>query len=219
MAYKLIIMKNDRVVREHVLHAAQTPIGRRQHNTVILDDATVSGKHAIIRVSDAQIDIEDLGSTNGTYLNGDALTANQRQDLQLGDRLVIGPYRITVQLEMDDAWADAHLTPTVAKHDFEETYRAGLAKQTRAAVLEIISGVNAGRTLPLTKVVTTIGTPGVGILSLTHRLNAFVLNKVEGDHDITINDETISSEGAKLQDGDRIRMASIEMVFRLLQQG
>lgn len=218
MAYKLIITKSDRVVREHVLQPGQTSIGRRQHNVIRLDDPTVSGKHALIRVEEDRIDIEDLGSTNGTYLNGDLLDKQQRMELQLGDRLVVGPYRIAVQLNMDDAWSEPGFTPTPVqgRSDFNETARAELTVDGRVAALEITSGVNAGRTLPLTKVVTTVGTPGVGILALTHRINTYVVSKVEGEQPITVNDAAIDPAGTTVRDGDRIAMGGIQMVFRLL---
>ncbi|RZS33352.1 FHA domain-containing protein [Corticibacter populi] len=212
MPYKLIISKDDRVLKEHLLPAGQTLVGRRPHNDLVLEDPTVSGKHAIIRVQDDEVEIEDLGSTNGTYVNGDPIA---RQELQLGDRMVIGPYRISLQLQIQDAWANAGSAPSVMPTYFQETSR-GVLGQQQTAFIEITAGPNAGRHLPLTKVVTTIGTPGVGVISLTHRLDGFLLAKVEGEDPVTLNGQPIEGS-VKLKDGDKIQMASIGMVFRLEQ--
>jgi hypothetical protein len=64
-------------------------IGREHDNTVvILDDAFVSAHHVKISVVDGQVLVDDLASRNGTYLNGNRLTDQQR--LRAGDRLQVG---------------------------------------------------------------------------------------------------------------------------------
>ncbi|WP_143326861.1 FHA domain-containing protein [Vandammella animalimorsus] len=219
MAYKLIVTKEDRVMREHALVAPLTHIGRRQHNDLVLEDSTVSGKHAIVRINGAQLDIEDVGSTNGTYVNGDPIPAKVRQDLQLGDRIVIGPYRISVQLQMEGSWDTGQsITPTLTASHFEETQPASaLVARSLPAAIDIATGANAGRRLMLNKIVTTIGSPAVGVLSFTHRPNHYTLTKLEGAQEAFVNDQPIgANKPIQLKDGDRIRMAAIEMVFRLL---
>jgi hypothetical protein len=64
-------------------------IGRETDNTiVIIDDAYISSRHATISVADGHVVIDDLGSRNGTYLNGTRLT--QRQTVHTGDRVQVG---------------------------------------------------------------------------------------------------------------------------------
>lgn len=64
-------------------------IGREDDNSIrILDDAYVSGHHARVTPSDGGVVVDDLGSRNGTYLNGNKLT--DRRPLRIGDRLQIG---------------------------------------------------------------------------------------------------------------------------------
>ncbi|THU03703.1 FHA domain-containing protein [Lampropedia puyangensis] len=214
MAYKLIIMKNDQMLRELPLVKPTTLIGRRQHNDLILDDPTVSGKHAAIYTGESQISIEDLGSTNGTYVNGDAIPAKQPHELGLGDRLVVGSYRISLQMQVSDAWNASSVSPTIAAGSFENTTRHALSQGPSAAI-EILSGINKGRQLLLTKVVTTIGPPGQGVISLTHRLNAYYIKHLEGEQIVRINGQPLQSDNTKLNNGDRIQLAGIEMVFKL----
>ena len=64
-------------------------IGRIKGMEILLDDITVSRKHGIITVEGDDIDIEDIDSTNGIFLNGELIT-NQR--LNPGDRLQIGKF-------------------------------------------------------------------------------------------------------------------------------
>jgi pSer/pThr/pTyr-binding forkhead associated (FHA) protein len=55
---------------------------------VITDDAYISSHHATVSHADGYVVVDDLGSRNGTYLNGAKLT--QRHTLQAGDRIQVG---------------------------------------------------------------------------------------------------------------------------------
>lgn len=66
-------------------------IGRRPYNDLQLDDLTVSGEHALLRVRAGGVSIHDLDSRNGTLVNG--LAVKQR-DLVDGDIVDIGIYRL-----------------------------------------------------------------------------------------------------------------------------
>jgi len=64
-------------------------IGREPDNTIIItDDAYISGHHARVWVSDQHVVIDDRGSKNGTYLNGNRL--DQQRTIQVGDRIQVG---------------------------------------------------------------------------------------------------------------------------------
>jgi len=214
MAYKLLITKNEQVLRELPLTSATTLIGRRQHNDLILDEPTVSGKHAAIYLSDEHVSLEDLESTNGTHLNGVLVAAKKRHELGLGDRIDIGSYRISLQAHITDSWSAESHASTIAVDHF-----SGPTSQppTKSAIgsIEILNGINKGRRLTLTKVVTTIGPPGQGVISLTHRLDAYYIKQVEGEQAITINDKVLPSGSTKLSPGDKIHVAGIEMLFIL----
>ena len=70
-----------------------TVLGRHAGCDVVLDHRDVSRRHALIRTGVRAHEVEDLGSTNGTAVNGDALppgTAGRRV-LRPGDRVEIGP--------------------------------------------------------------------------------------------------------------------------------
>ena len=57
-------------LRTYWLTLSRTTIGRRATNTLVLDDLTVSGEHAVLLVGLQDVVIQDLGSRNGTLLNG-----------------------------------------------------------------------------------------------------------------------------------------------------
>ena len=68
---------------------ATVTIGREADNTIVItDDAYISSHHATISMADGLVVVDDLGSRNGTYLNGAKLT--QRHTVHAGDRIQVG---------------------------------------------------------------------------------------------------------------------------------
>lgn len=69
-------------------------IGKAPHNKVVLNDPTVSGTHAALLARDGGYSIVDLGSSNGTFVNGTRIT-NDAWTLQHGDKLQLGKVLLT----------------------------------------------------------------------------------------------------------------------------
>jgi len=91
---KLKHIINDVVVDEFVMVEGRFTIGRSQSNSLQLDDAMVSGEHAILRFVPNEympemfdVTIRDLGSTNGTFVNN---TSVQELKIRHGDTIRIG---------------------------------------------------------------------------------------------------------------------------------
>lgn len=92
--YKLLQVADGNVISEHPLRGASFRIGRNPGNDLQPDDASVSGSHAVIRLMPSvyledvqEVIVEDLGSTNGTRVNGRPVS---RQLLKHGDMLHLG---------------------------------------------------------------------------------------------------------------------------------
>jgi hypothetical protein len=75
------------------LAAGTHEAGRNTAATVFLDDITVSRHHASFRVAGDRLRLQDLGSTNGTYVNGKLADA---VDLSPGDEVIIGRFHLVV---------------------------------------------------------------------------------------------------------------------------
>jgi pSer/pThr/pTyr-binding forkhead associated (FHA) protein len=87
---KLVATRGD-MISEHPLIEGVTTFGRRADSTIVLrNDPYVSGNHAQIVGEGEVFILTDVGSTNGTLLNGDRLTPNQPMTLSQGDEIVIG---------------------------------------------------------------------------------------------------------------------------------
>lgn len=74
-----------------LLNQDETSIGRSPENEIFLDDITVSRRHAVIKRLKNQFSVTDVGSLNGTYLNGEITPSNELHD---GDEIQIGKFRM-----------------------------------------------------------------------------------------------------------------------------
>ncbi|HQR59570.1 MAG TPA: FHA domain-containing protein, partial [Azonexus sp.] len=88
---RLVLSLDGVVLREVGLTKDRTTIGRRSHNDIVIDNLAVSGEHAVIYSTAGEVYLEDLGSTNGTTVNGQPI---KKHLLQSGDAVEIGKYRL-----------------------------------------------------------------------------------------------------------------------------
>jgi pSer/pThr/pTyr-binding forkhead associated (FHA) protein len=82
--------------REHPIRPGENVVGREAD--ILLADPKVSRRHAVIRSLDGGLETEDLGSTNGTTLNGEPLEPGTPRPLEQGDRLAFGGVELVVSL-------------------------------------------------------------------------------------------------------------------------
>ncbi|MGE5096092.1 MAG: FHA domain-containing protein, partial [Betaproteobacteria bacterium] len=122
---KLILSVDGQVLKEYTLSKERTLIGRKPHNDIQIDNLAVSGEHAAIITILNDSFIEDLGSTNGTMVNGKPI---KKHFLQNNDVVEIGKHKLKY-------FNDAPTAATAA--DFEKTMIIrNPAKPTAAPVAE-----------------------------------------------------------------------------------
>ena len=108
---KLILSMDGLVLKEIPLSKERTTIGRKAHNDIQIDNLAVSGEHAVIVTILNDSFMEDLGSTNGTLVNGNPV---KKHFLQNNDIIELGKYKLKFIQE-----AGAQLAAAAA--DFEKT--------------------------------------------------------------------------------------------------
>src|SRR6266446_5371498 len=107
---KLILSMDNLVLKEIALTKERTTIGRKPHNDIQIDNLAVSGEHAVIVTILQDSFLEDLGSTNGTVVNGQPV---KKHFLQNNDIIELGKYKLKYVNEAPAAQAKAA--------DFEKT--------------------------------------------------------------------------------------------------
>lgn len=237
------------VVKEAEIVKQRTMLGRRPYNDIVIDNLAVSGEHAALHMRDNVVEIEDLRSTNGTYVNGKCVA---RQQLCHGDAVEVGRYTMRFYNQpietaehsgfhaLDFSLAGAPppqrrasapsrnpYAQAAAPLDADETQSDRTERvplmddapaapvRRRSAVVRFLSGPTSGQEVPLTKVVTTFGKPGLAVASVTHRHSAFVLAHVEGAEPTTLNGSSLLGKAVALKDGDLVRLAGAQMQFVL----
>ncbi|MBI1942465.1 MAG: FHA domain-containing protein [Betaproteobacteria bacterium] len=108
---KLILSMDGLVLKEIPLSKERTTIGRKAHNDIQIDNLAVSGEHAVIVTILNDSFMEDLGSTNGTLVNGNPV---KKHFLQNNDIIELGKYKLKFIQE-------AGAQPAAAAADFEKT--------------------------------------------------------------------------------------------------
>ena len=88
---KLIMSLDNALIREVPLDKERITIGRKSHNDIQIDNLAVSGEHALIVTILNDSFLEDLGSTNGTLVNGNPI---KKHILQSNDVVEIGKYKL-----------------------------------------------------------------------------------------------------------------------------
>ena len=88
-----------------------------------------------------------------------------------------------------------------------------LGASTTPASIRVLNGAAAGREVALTKVVTTVGKPGVQVASITKRPGGYVLAHVEGALQPSVNGNPVVGETMHLKNGDVIELAGTQMQF------
>jgi pSer/pThr/pTyr-binding forkhead associated (FHA) protein len=239
---KMIVSIDGVVIKEVQLTKDRTTLGRRPYNDIVIDNLAVSGEHAVLQLTGNEVFLEDLNSTNGTYVNGKAV---KKQQLQNNDTVEIGKYKIKFINEVPGATFEKTMiikpgmvppvpkpagAPAVTPVAAAPTQSAAqtAAQAAAAAVInkpfdpssmnasiKVLSGAAAGREVPLVKVVTTIGKPGVAVAAITKRSNGFVVAHVEGSSKPLLNGAQIGGEPVVLKNGDMLELAGTQMQFVL----
>lgn len=221
---KMIVSIDGVVIKEVQLSKDRTTLGRRPYNDIVIDNLAVSGEHAVLQMTANEVYLEDLNSTNGTYVNGKAA---KKQSLQNGDVVEVGKYKIKFVNEVAEqgyektmmvrpsvaaALAASHQAPAQAARVPVAVPESAFGTVSRASI-KVLSGAASGREVPLTKVVTTIGKPGVAVAAITKRNHGFVVHHVEGAGNPALNGSPIGVDPVSLKNGDLIELAGTQMQF------
>jgi pSer/pThr/pTyr-binding forkhead associated (FHA) protein len=237
MVAKLITISSSGEKKEYLLTSETTTIGRKPSNDIAIDNLSVSGKHAQVITILEDSFLEDLGSTNGTYVNGKLV---KKHALVHGDNITLGKYQITYysssgseeqdfeqtmiirpgELGMPEAAGSKEIDKSVQKISAAIASEAATISQSdiapKEACLQLLSGANTGKELILTKALTTIGQPGIQVAAITRRAQGYFLIHVDGGPNNSVpkvGGSPIGPNAHPLKSHDIIEVAGVKMEF------
>ncbi|MBV1961293.1 MAG: FHA domain-containing protein [Immundisolibacteraceae bacterium] len=230
---KIIVSFKGATIAEYELRAGEMSIGRKSTADIQIDSLAVSGRHARIVTQGDTSTLEDLGSTNGTFINDNKISNHQFQN---GDAAQIGKHTITFV---------AGSSPLVEEDDddddeFEKTVVLGVnAMPAMAAVpkpvapapsaapapapsaaaptiggLQILNGPRTGLVFKLAKSLTNVGQKGHCAAVISRRSGGYHLAHVDGPNPPSVNGEKLGKQAKTLSDGDIVEIGTIKMQFQ-----
>lgn len=240
---KLVLSLNGAVQGEFQLNKERMTVGRKPDNDIQIDNLAVSGKHALVITILDDSFLEDLGSTNGTYVNGKLIKKHALRD---GDVIGIGKHELkyvnehataddeefektmiirpgTASAAVAAAKAAESAQPTPAAAPMPAQAPAAAAAPANSGMplgkLHVLNGPIAGKELELTKALITLGKPGVQVAVISRRPHGYFLTHIEGDgknaNFPVVNGSPIGPQAYAMKSGDIIELAGIKMEFTL----
>jgi len=221
--HKLILTLDGEVLREYTIERNSLSIGRKHGNDIQLNDLTLSGRHALISTIPDYVFIEDLGSTNGTLVNGNHI---KKVALEHGDIIQLGHHQLTYLCE-----AEAKYEPTMfikAEYDetqiiyMEEAEGGKLPKGLPLGGLRVEKGSVTKPVMELRKTYNTIGFQGKRMALITrgtkgYSITAVISTRSRRATDIPLlNGKPLTSEQHMLKENDTICISGFEVQFYYL---
>jgi pSer/pThr/pTyr-binding forkhead associated (FHA) protein len=235
---KIIIKFNNEVIDHIDLKQGDMKIGRKPGCEIMIDNLAISGEHANIFTVGEDSFIQDMGSTNGTFIGNKKIT---KHHLKNGDAVVIGKHTLVYLTESLRAREPEDFAKTViispsAREPVEprpaptpappaesespaitvETLKkdAPPLKVDRHGALFVLSGVNSGKRIELMKKITNLGRTGKRAGTIALIGDGYLLTPGDDEYPM-LNGKPIPKEGSKLKNGDLIEVSGTRLQFYL----
>ena len=217
---RLILKLNDRELQECAIGSHPVSIGRLPDNAVVIDNPAVSGRHARVYREGNHYVLEDLKSTNGTFVNDQPIA---RHSLLEGDVILVGKHTLifTQQGGEQDETAKIRHSPV---YDAVVPKTAIPSAHGRIGTMKVIAGNTNQSEFVLTSVTTMIGKADNAQIKLQGwfkpKVAAVISRKGEGftitpiGGTLVVNGEKISG-GRDLVSGDLIAVGGLSLEFSL----
>jgi hypothetical protein len=201
---RLILSDGTTSVGEYFLDERGARIGRAPDNDIRPDDATISRWHAMITWIDGRAMVQDLGSRNGTLVNGNRI---ERHTLAPGDIIQIGRHQIRFA---SDGSARGGETMALPKADRD---------RAPAADIQMMAGPERGRVVHLSKAYTPVATVGNQVFVIARREAGYTVMTFgaggAGGGSVTVNGKPVALGTYLLRDHDLIEVADAKIEFVL----
>lgn len=201
---KLVIKSLGKQIGEVSLKLGDMTIGRHSTCDIVLkNDKSVSGKHAVIKTVGNKSAIEDLNSTNGTFVENQRI---KQHGLRNGESIIIGDhvliYRDVVALD-----ASAYGGPSANYSVTSDTSQDRTRIIRAHAQLVAMEGKDKGRQVPLVKEETVLDNPGKNPARIYRGEDGYVLHAQLGPGEPRVNNKPVPHGGQILENGDIIEVA------------
>lgn len=217
---KLVVSRQGNLLATRFIDGMRLTIGRAADCDVRLEDVAVSKHHALVEVLGKDYVLRDLGSSNGTRVNGQEVT---RHLLQHGDMIQVLEFemRYVDHKSVSGGDGDRTMVMDMAMPDPAATgsggHRGGAHAPARAVSVTYptgsvrwTSGKQSGETVALGSAIATFGEPGAHLVAIFRRPAGFFVAAVEGQAP-RVNGKAVPPGWQPLTPGDRIKIGGDEI--------
>jgi len=219
MTAKLIMTLDGAILKEYPISKDSVSIGRRHGNDIQINDMTISGRHALLTTLGADTFVEDLGTTNGTLVNGNYVN---KLLLMHGDIIQVGAHQFTYFTQ-----EDVEYEPTMfIKAEMDETRMIDankpLSEDMKGMPLgaaKLLNGPCVNVVMEMRKPFNTIGYKGKTLAMISRGMEGYSISVfkdksgISGDALPLINGEPITEHSQKLNEHDIIEISGFQMEF------
>lgn len=218
MTGKLEFSFNSSKLGDFPLDKEVMTIGRREDNDIRIENLAVSGHHAKLLTIFEDSFLEDLGSTNGTFVNGKSI---DKHPLRNGDVIVIGKHELRYINDANSLGEDVEKTVLIRRKpspESESDRKVELPPKIENARLQILNGKSAGRQLPLVKESVKLGKAGGEVVQINKRPDGHFIVYLDQSANRSaprINGQDIGSRAVKLHNHDVIEINRLKIEYYL----
>ncbi|HNI09123.1 MAG TPA: FHA domain-containing protein [Thiobacillaceae bacterium] len=218
---KLLITRAGKNPIHFFIEAERVVAGRQEGCALVLDAAGVSKEHAAILTVGNDHILEDLGSTNGTLINGEKVS---RHILQNRDLIEIGPFRIQYVNQRAPKGMDFDQTMLFEGESVgdgqEEAPVVETARQRQISGpvgnLRGVKGAAEGKEIDLARLIKSVGRAETQQAAILRRPKGYVVMQVSGKGAVRVNGDAIGEEWRNLAVGDKLEVDGGQYVFELV---
>lgn len=202
---KLVIKFKGKPIADVNLRLGDMTVGRHSTCDIVLSyDKSVSSKHAVIKTVGRKSTLEDLGSTNGTFIETKRVT---QHELRHGETIVIGSHELIYRDEFAlDAPAFGKGSGASAVSDDPRDKSKTIIISMQAQLIAV-EGKDKGKRVPLVKEETLLDNPGKNPARIYRGPDGYVLHAQVGPGEPRLNDKPVQPGGQMLESGDIIEVA------------
>jgi hypothetical protein len=205
---KLVIKYQGKQIGEVNLKLGDTRIGRKPGCDIVLNDAGVSGEHAVIKTVGMKSTIVDLDSTNGTFIETERV---RQRELRHGEAILIGEH--TLYYRDDPNLEPPALGKRAGGAVTPPTVQDKTVVLTAFAQLLGIDGKNKGKPVPLVKEEVVLENPGKNPARIYRTADGYLMQAQAGPGEPRLNAKPVPPGGQLLENGDIIDVAGTKYQF------
>ena len=204
---KFTVYFKDKAIQSKIFDSGVIHIGRDETNDLVIDNLAIAPAHAVVIIKENNCVIKPLNDDFPLVVNGEK---SKESLLQNNDKIEIGKH--TIVFNITESIAPNH-NKTFNKDVISLNTKLEGEVHIPDANLQVMDGQHIGRVLPLKKSMTRFGNSGSGVVIITRRKDGYFISSLEGDSNITINNELLADKTINLSNNDVLVIDKTSLQF------